>query len=1392
MTNARTRPTLFDFPAVACVRLRLRFLVAVVALCIVALPSASIAAPAVLYSFTAASAPSSGLILGSDGALYGTTLHGGAYGAGSIFRMPASGGTLSNLYSFMPATNSVGAVVYDLGPNELAQGPNGDFYGTTSQGGTNFSGTIFMVAPSGAFTNLYTFLDGEMPTGSLVLGTDGNFYGTTEYGGANGTGTIFQITSAGAFTILYSFGKTVAGSSSENGTVPNALVLGSNGVFYGTTQQGGINNAGTFFKFSVTGGFSQISSFNGGASGGNPITPDGALVQGTNGDFYGTSRFGGSQGGGTIFEFTNTAGVNVLHSFPLLNAGGAAALTLAAAGDFYGTTSANGLNGNGTLFKMTAAGEFSYYSFPGLNSNSDNAAGADPSGVLAADNANNLYGTCAAGGTNGSGIIFQIYTPTFIPPFFVPETNPPPTQTNMLTGASLTLSYSAQGLAPLTYQWLMGGLPITNGSDFLGAQSNALVINPVLGRDVGNYSLVISNTWGPLTSSVTALTVTPPSVSISSPAPGASISTPVFSGTATNSPLFPNANINGIQLLVTYSITNTFNGSNISGFAALTSGSGGASNWSITAAPYPGTNVLTVQSVDSSGNISLPAVRTFFYAVPAPLTINTIGSGSASFNLTNGAMLDIGRTYSVTVQPNSSLFLDWVNNGLITFTGTLQFIMQSNLVLTADLLARQPPAVSISFPAPNVRTRSNLFQGTAASSPVLPGVNSNAVRLDSVFYWITNIASKSVSQGLALLAPGAGSVSNWSIAANPLPGSNVLVVEAKDVSGNTSPLLSRTFFFKVPSKLTLGNGGNGNGTITGAALIPGDIPPTNGAMLNIGERYTVTARAAALSTFTEWISSTAPVDTDPTLTFIMESNLELTAVFAAVPPVVAISSPVENQRTTAPVFDGTAHGHFPITNVVCELDGTNHVATLSAGSGSVSNWSVTLVPSPGTNTFTVYAEDIHGVASPPVSHSFFFKVPALLIVTNAGLGTGAFRGSSSIAGDTVPADGAMLNIGEGYTITAIPGKSSLFSNWTSVVEGGASAPSASPVLRFVMQSDLVLTATFISNFFPAVAGTYDGLFYPASGVTEETSGMLYNLALRDTGAFSGQILTTTTNYHFATNFDAAGNADFKAGSLQVALKLETTASEIVGTVSSPRFSANLTADLASNVLQPASYTLLFSPTTDVSPVSPSGEGYALVTNKSGSVTLSGALADGTAYSQVVPVSQNGYVPVYASLYTKAASTNAGLLLGWINLTNLQATAPANALTWIKKPFRSPNPYTNGFTNLLGVQGGIWSVPPPGTPAISLTNGQLLISNASLVLDFTNVVVNDDNSLTSLAAEPTNSLSGSINPQTGRLTVTIANDDGGIITNYGAVVQTTTNGGGYFLTSTNGGSMILEP
>ena len=1393
-----------------------RALLAAVALCLPAFPAVSGAGPTVLYSFTAPNsspgspatnsdgfAPVCKLALGSDGNLYGTTLHGGTNGAGSIFLMTTTG-LLSNLYSFPAATNNLGEVNYDLGPNDLAQGINGNFYGTTRHGGSNFNGTIFEISPSGSFANLHTFAaetinsrgyatsaDGAMPVGALAQGNDGNLYGTTQYGGANGTGTIFQLTPVGAFTSLYSFPASAAGSVTTNGAFPNALVLGSDGAFYGTTQQGGLINGGTFFKLTAAGSFNQIYSFDDETPGNNPITPNSTLVQGANGQFYGTSAFGGLQGGGSIFEITNTGGVAMLSSFPQLDGGIGAALTLGTDGNFYGTIAANGLKGEGALFRITLQGDFGAYSFSALDTNSDNADGANPSSALTSDGTGNLYGTCAAGGTNGSGVVFRIFGPDFIPPSFFPVVKPPPPLTNTLVGAPITLSYLAQGLAPLSYQWLLNGTNLTDGSEVSGSATGALIINPVLSEDVGSYALVISNTWGALTSSVTVLTVSPPGVSITSPKPNARISSPEFAGTATNAPLFPGANPDETRLIhVNYSFANLFNSSNITGMTGVTTGAGGASNWSFKATPFPGTNILSVQSVDASGDISPVVSRTFFYEAPARLTILTTGSGTGSFSVTNGAMLDLGESYSITARPRSSVFSNWNIGGVPSYEPTIRFVMQPNLVLTADFMAGQLPEVFITSPKALERSASPVLEGTAASSPVLPGVDPTNVQLTQVVYWLTNAAASSVITGVAALTRG-DAVSNWSIMVTPLPGTNTLAVQSEDVWGGHSRIESRTFFYKVPALFTLTNAGNGTGAFTAAASVAGDTLPANGAMLNIGETYRITARPGRFCRFINWLSSSAGGSYNPALSFVMKSNLVLTATFIQIPPVVAISSPTANLRTAAPAFEGTASGHFPIANVICSLADTNGSATLTAGAGTVSNWSIALIPLPGPNVLTVYGVDVSGNKSAVVSRKFFYKVPARLSVTNAGPGNGAIKGAASVAGDTPPADGAMLNIGEGYKITAIPDKSSLFSNWVSSAGGS----SGSPALSFVMQSNLALTVTFVTNFFPPLAGTYNGLFFPPNAaVSEETSGMLNNLVLRNTGVFSGKFLTVGTNYPFATNFDASGRADFNAGPLQVSLTLDRVTPQITGTVSESGSTASLIADLASSVLPSAEYTILFSPSTNVSVVSPPGDGYALVTNHDGVVTLSGALADGTRYNQTVPASRAGDLPVYASLYTRNTNTERGLLLGWINLTNLQAAAPTNALTWIKQKQRydSPARYTNGFTNILSIQGSIWTEPPAESPAISLTNGQLVISNTGLFLAFSNVVVSG-HKLTDLGNFPTNSLSGSINPKTGLLNVTFGNGKGRATDDAsGAILQDTTNAGGFFLTLTNAGSINLQP
>jgi uncharacterized repeat protein (TIGR03803 family) len=196
------------------------------------------------------------------------------------------------------------------------QGSDGNFYGTTAGGGTTdinpYSGlpgygTIFRISPGGSETILYSFAgspsDGWDPAGGLVQGGDGNFYGTTLYGGTNSCscGTVFRISPNGSETTFYSFG-----SIPYDGSNPQAgLVQSSDGNFYGTTVGGGASGYGTVFRISPSGSYTSLHSFAGRPTDGDG--PEAALVQGSDGSFYGTTSGGlpsSGSSGGTVFRFS--------------------------------------------------------------------------------------------------------------------------------------------------------------------------------------------------------------------------------------------------------------------------------------------------------------------------------------------------------------------------------------------------------------------------------------------------------------------------------------------------------------------------------------------------------------------------------------------------------------------------------------------------------------------------------------------------------------------------------------------------------------------------------------------------------------------------------------------------------------------------------------------------------------------------------------------------------------------------------------------------------------------------------------------------------------------------------------------------------------------------------
>src|ERR1039457_6836297 len=190
----------------------------------------------------------------------------------------------------------------------LVQGTDGNLYGTT-QVSTGTGGTVFKVTTGGTLTTLHTFCeggdcsDGAEPLAGLVLATNGNFYGTTSNGGTNSVGTVFQITSAGALSTLHSFDNT-------DGADPEvALVQAANGNFYGATSGGG-TGAGTIFQITSAGAFTSLHSFDGT----DGDYPDASLIQGASGNLYGTTYEGGG-GSGTVFEITPAGALSTMASF---------------------------------------------------------------------------------------------------------------------------------------------------------------------------------------------------------------------------------------------------------------------------------------------------------------------------------------------------------------------------------------------------------------------------------------------------------------------------------------------------------------------------------------------------------------------------------------------------------------------------------------------------------------------------------------------------------------------------------------------------------------------------------------------------------------------------------------------------------------------------------------------------------------------------------------------------------------------------------------------------------------------------------------------------------------------------------------------------------------------
>ncbi len=407
-------------------------------------PAATVAGFKVLHSFSGVDGGSpNSLIQTSDGFFYGSAANGGDTtscapdGCGVLFKSDSTG-QITVLHIFHATDGYL--------PTGLVKGSDGNFYGTTISGGQpsgGGGGTFFRMDPAGNVTVLYAFVgglgccDGAGPSGPPIQASDGNFYGTTGSGGAfrdadhpGGFGTVYQFNPlSGQLTILHSFNLP-----DNNGIFPNnPLVQGSDGLLYGTTSEGAgafHTGGGTAFRVDTAGNLARLAVI-------TLMEPLSGLIQAKDGFFYGVAQ----STAGSVYRFDVNGKLTFINRFD-----GADGLNphfglLQGADAFlYGTTSAGGLldSQGGDIFRISTLGAIRVmHSF--ITTGSD---GFSPSSTLMQGIDGALYGVNGGGGTGGHGTLFRL-DPRAIGPVAAVSVNPTSIHSGQISTGTVTLTSPA-------------------------------------------------------------------------------------------------------------------------------------------------------------------------------------------------------------------------------------------------------------------------------------------------------------------------------------------------------------------------------------------------------------------------------------------------------------------------------------------------------------------------------------------------------------------------------------------------------------------------------------------------------------------------------------------------------------------------------------------------------------------------------------------------------------------------------------------------------------------------------------------------------------------------------------------------------------------------------------
>ncbi len=785
--------------------------------------------------------PYGGLVQVPGGTLFGTTVLGGAYGYGEVFQISTNAnGGFAPVYAFTGASD--GAFPFC----QLLLANDGYLYGTTAEANVTNGGygTIFVMNPAnGAFENYYAFTgfsgDGAYPYGGLAQGNDGYLYGTTAGLPPNSAlpvntvgGTVFKVPPFGttfAFDLLHYF------LGEADGEYPYAaLVKASDGNLYGTTT-GLTNNAaqeGTLFA--ITGGstFSTLLSFNGG----NGANPYDSLVQGLDGNLYGTTSTAGVNGGGTVFRFYLAAPPFILRqpasqtafslttvSFTVL-AGGTAPLSyrwlqgttnLSDGGNISGSFS-NTLTISGVC--SSNAGSYSVLVTSQYGQVTSAAAQLVVKAIkptltilTPAQNASVYDATYTVTGKASealgiASVSYSLNTGPWTPAAttnnwtnwnavvsFVPGTN-------TLRAYAIDPYGNTSSTNAVRFFYLLTAPIVVQTNGFGTVKPNYNGESLVLGRIYtmtakAGQGFVFTNWTGSWTTNSPTLKFlmasnleftanfvddTPPKVTITAPTANQHVSNAMFTVTG-------KASDNVSVASVDYQLNGL-------GWNPATPVNGW-SNWTEGVTLTPGTNLVQAYATDNAGNRSLTNTIKFIYVLTAPIVVQTNGFGTITPDY-NGDLLAIGQSYTMTAKAGKGFaFTNWTGS-LTTNSAKLTFLMASNLNFTANFVDDTPPKVTIAAPTANQHVSNAMFAVT--------GKASDNVSVASVYYQLNGL-------GWNPATPVNG-WSNWTEGVTLTPGTNLVQAYATDNAGNRSLTNTIKFIYVLTAPIVVQT--NGFGTIT--------------------------------------------------------------------------------------------------------------------------------------------------------------------------------------------------------------------------------------------------------------------------------------------------------------------------------------------------------------------------------------------------------------------------------------------------------------------------------------------------------------------------------------------------------------------------------------------------